>query len=192
MNSYLLFKHKLQKAVGDEVKANNEFRAERRHMTSKESYYDDRDYRNIVKSGKNANDLPEAIRSELQQRRHHKRKERNGDARPLRDSHDLCIPNSLAVIQPLFKRHIHIETEKRRRAIEQRVKRTKHSAQQHRQEKAARINGQHVTNQGRIGEVYRCEFGPIEVVGNNARQHHQKRDKHLEESRKKHALLAFG
>ncbi len=128
MNRYLLFKHKLQKTVGGEVKAYNEFRAERRHMTSEESYYDDRDYRNIVKSGKNTNDLPEAIGSELQQRRHHKRKECDGDARPLRDSHYLHIPHSLAVIQPLFKRHIHIETEERRRAIEQRVKRTKYRA----------------------------------------------------------------
>lgn len=73
----LLFKHELQQSVGNNVKTNHQFRPKRRNVAGEKPDHNDRDNRNIVKTSKDTNDLPQPLWSKLQKRRHNKREQRN-------------------------------------------------------------------------------------------------------------------
>ena len=69
-----VFKHKLQQTVGDQMKADDHLGPQGRHAQAEQSDNDNGYNRNVIKTCKDTNHLPQTVRCKLQQGCHHERK----------------------------------------------------------------------------------------------------------------------
>ena len=109
-------KHELGQAIDHDVEDNHDLRAQCRHAVSKQADDDNDDDGNVVEARENANDLPQSLGCELQERRDEEREERNDDTR------DLGHPDHLGIARRLFfHRRVDVETKQCRSTVKQRI-----------------------------------------------------------------------